>query len=87
MSSPLATMASQRKLPAGLVFFPLISSPSAWACFDCRAAVAAQVYRSGFAVNLMALLLPLIILAMVGALALYSDAILQRLSKERQHDQ
>ena len=74
-------------MPAGLLFLPLaIGSSSAWACFDCREVVTAQVYGPGFALHLMALLLPLVILVMVGVLALYSDAILQRLGKERPHE-
>lgn len=62
-----------------------MASSSASACFDCRAAVEAQVYGSGFAVNLLALFLPLLILAMVGLLALYSDAIVQRFSSKGRH--
>jgi len=81
-------MVRRGTLPAVLVFLPLaIASSSAWACFDCREAVTAQVYGPGFALHLMALLLPLVILVMVGLLALYWDAILQRLRKERQHEQ
>lgn len=93
MNSLLATMArattaNPSSITPSLAFLLLcIYSSSASACFDCRAAVEAQVYGAGFAVNLMALLLPLVILAMAGVLALYSDAILQRLRKERQHEQ
>ena len=85
---PLATMGNHRRCSVSLIFLLLaISSSSAWACFDCRAAVEAKVYGPGFAVNLLALLLPLVILAMVGVVAWYSDAILQKLRKERQHEQ
>lgn len=67
---------------AGSLIILLLPSAS-WACFDCRAAVAAQVYGTDFVINLLALLMPLLILGLAGFAALHWDAILHRLRNDR----
>ena len=58
------------------------SSAPAWACFDCRKAVETQVYGPDFTLNLLALLLPLGILAMLGAAACYWDTLVGKFRKQ-----
>ena len=90
---PMATMArianavatSFFKIIARALPLTLLSMESsvAWACFDCREAVAAQVYGPDFFYNFLALLLPLVILLLVGVAAFHSDTILGKLRKDR----
>lgn len=60
---------------------------TSWACFDCRRAVEAQVYGADFWLNLLALSLPLGILAAIGAAAYYWDTMTGRSGNEKQREE
>lgn len=67
---------------AGLVV-PEVS----WACFDCREAVEAQVYGADFVLNLLALILPLLIMSAVGSAVYFLDDILGWLRRREQQSE
>jgi hypothetical protein len=76
----MATTDSFRKAIRHCLFWgALFASHSAWACLDCRKIVEAQVYGADFASNLLALFLPLVILAAVGTAAYFTESLLDRL--------
>ena len=70
----------QRLIPrlAGLALF-LGAAPAAWACPECRAQVNSGVYGGGFAGTLLVMLLPVVVLALVGAGVYHADDIKARL--------
>ena len=79
----MATTASMVGMTRAALLLPAFSVSDAWACFDCRKAVEAQVYGPDFTLNLLALLLPLGTLAVLGAAAFHWD----RFSSKRRKDQ
>jgi hypothetical protein len=82
-----AAAASLVRTKISLPWAALVWADSAWACFDCRKAVEAQVYGADFFANLLALGLPLAILAAIGFGFYFSDVIADKLRKEKRHDQ
>ena len=67
-----------KNLAASLAGFILLSdSAASWACSPCRPLVQTNVYNQDFAANILMLLLPLAILAIVAmAIHFYSDRFL-----------
>lgn len=68
---------------AGMTTFFLLGSAEAWTCEQCRPLVEASVYNPDFFANFLILMAPLGILATLGMLAHYMDAILAKLSSRK----
>ena len=72
---------------AAIILAMLLQSVPAWACFQCRQAVEAEVYGQNFASNLFLLLLPLAVLFALGVAVYFSDAIHSKLNSRKQDEQ
>lgn len=53
----------------------LIADGSAWGCPECRGAVKAEVYKPGFAANLLMLWAPVGVMVAIGLGVLLADSI------------
>lgn len=67
----------------GITIFFLFASAEAWACEHCRPLVESGVYNPDFFAHFVLLMAPLAVLATLGLLAHYMDAILANLSSRK----
>lgn len=67
----------------GITIFFLFGSAEAWTCEQCRPLVEASIYNPDFFANFLVLMVPLGVLATLGMLAHYMDAILAMLSSRK----
>lgn len=68
---------------AGITIFLVFGSAEAWACEHCKPLVEAGVYNPDFFYTFLILMVPLGVLATMGFLAHYMDAILANLSSRK----
>lgn len=87
MTNCLTAITADVTTQAAIMLAMLWKSVPAWACFQCRQAVEADVYGQNFTSNLFLLVLPLAVLFALAVAVYFSDAIHSKFNSRKQDEQ